>query len=167
MRKLIIIFSLIVSLFFTTSCNSIFGPEEICWEEKYITVEVAYQRVDDWSECELKSPCHEGPVYLAGFESCGLTRRKREMAQVGCDLFEKIVEEVQVNYPREEYNLPPYKIYVLDNGFCCTPRWCLIRAHRIFLNGKEIKKIHKGSGSYGLEEYILVAFDENGFPHEF
>jgi len=71
------------------------------------------------------------------------------MAQVGCDLFEKIVEEVQVNYPRAEYNLPLYKIYVLDNGFGFPPQCCVIRAHRIFLNGKEIKKIHKEPGPDG------------------
>jgi len=167
MRKLIIIFSLIVSLFFTTRCNSIFGPEEICWEEQYITVEVVYQRVNDYPDCGLRSPCHEGPVYLDGFESCGLTRRKREMTQVGCDLFEKIVERVQVNYPREEYNLPFYKINVLDNGFSSLLSHCGIRAHKIFLNGKEIKKIHKEPSGEDFKEYILVAFDENGFPHEF
>jgi len=166
MRKkyFLMIFSFLIILFSFSSCNSIFGPGDVGWEEKYVTVEVVYQRVDDYPGCGLRSPCHGGPVYLEGFR---LGMRERKMTQVGCNLFKKIVEKVQVNYPREKYNLPLYKINVIDNGFSSLFLHCGIRAHIIFLNGKEITKIRKEFSGEDFKEYILVAFDENGVPHEF
>ena len=131
-------------------------------EPKWIEVKAQYQRVDDNAGCPiLFSPIlypWKNSVYLAGLKG------NKEMQKLTENIHVTVVNDIRVNYPRDKYGGLYYEINVLDNVFYdfYNPTGCDIRAHRLWLNGYLMQKIHRK----GNEEYLCVRFDENGVPHE-
>jgi len=157
--KSIFLISLLM-LFFTScfeDCNPV-GPSE----PKWIDVEVQYQRVDDNPNCPIPFPPELHPrerdVYLLGLKGT------KKMQKVAEDIYVTVVNDLRVNYPSDKYGGLCYEISVVDNAYYIhsNPTGCEIRAHKLWLNGYLMQKIHRT----GNKEYLFVRFDENGVPHE-
>ena len=159
--KNIFLICLLMLLIFS-GCKNIFSPDDnLDQEPVFITVEVQYQRVDDNANCPIPFSLTIYPqknvVYLAG-----LTGRNKKMQKLTEDIHVATVNDVKVNY--DKYRESCYKINVLDSAFYdfYNQTGCHVRAHKLWLNGYLIQKIHRE----GKKEYVYVRFDENGIPHE-
>jgi len=160
LKKNVFLISLLMLLIFS-GCKNIFSPDDnLDQEPVFITVEVQYQRVDDNANCPILFPPALYPwknsVYLEGLKG------NKEMQKLTEDIHVATVNDVKVNY--DKYRESCYKINVLDNAFYAhsNPTGCHVRAHKLWLNGYLIQKIHRE----GKKEYVYVRFDENGIPHE-
>lgn len=137
-----------------------------------VDLTITYIRVDDNPMCPLCNPQNDLFVYLAGDLQRIFLQGINQAEKVGTDTFQIMVPRVGVNYPKIPGS-DPYVVSFTDNVFGAglPNNGCIDRAHRVIINGYEMKNIWK-NGSYGgwdfgeNGEFLLVRIDKDGVPHE-